>query len=141
MDALIGSNSKNTAGDLYVAEKSYALFKPENLRTKRLQDVIASIVLIALLPLSLILVKNVGKHIANICAVLVGKKTWVGFKNEKNLKQFPHAKQGVLHPSIATAGIAFTEEDLSAIELNYARHYSAANDLSLLIRNYRKLGQ
>ncbi len=141
MDALIGSNSKNTAGDLYVAEKTYALFKPENLRTKRLQDVIASLLLIVLLPLSLILVKNMGKHIANIFAVLFGKKTWVGFTNAKNLKQFPHAKPSVLHPSVATTGIVFSEEDLSAIELNYARHYSAANDLSLLIRNYRKLGQ
>lgn len=141
MDALIGSNNKNTAGDLYVAEKSYALFKPRNLRTKRLQDVVASLMLIILLPLSVILVKNIGKHIASIFGVLLGRKTWIGFKNAKNLKQFPNAKPGVLHPGVATTGIEFSNEDLSAIELNYARHYSAANDLSLLIRNYRKLGQ
>jgi hypothetical protein len=38
--ALIGSNSKDTAGDLYVAEKQYALFRPENLRKKRMLDLI-----------------------------------------------------------------------------------------------------
>lgn len=141
MDALIGSNSKNTAGDLYVAEKSYSLFKPENLRTKRLQDVIASIVLILMLPVSLILVKNIGRHIGNICIVLSGNKTWVGFNNANNIKAFPHAKQGVLHPSVSIKNMMLSTDELAAMELNYARHYSAANDLSLLIKNYRKLGQ
>lgn len=140
-DALIGSNSKNTAGDLYVAEKSYALFKPENLRTKPLLDIVSSIILIVLLPVSIVLVKNVGNHISNIMAVLSGKKTWVGFNNPQNLKHFPHAKPGVLHPSIGLQGFSFTRQELAEIELNYARHYSAANDVSLIVKNYRKLGQ
>jgi hypothetical protein len=140
-DALIGSNSKDSAGDLYVAEKSYALFKPENLRSKRVFDVAVSLLLLPLLPVNLFAVKNFGSFMGNWLSVLSGKKSWVGFSTTGNLKQFPSAKAGVLHPTDSIQGLQLTDTDLAEAELNYARRYSVNDDVTLLLKNYRNLGK
>lgn len=140
-DALIGSNSKDSAGDLYVAEKSYALFKPENLRSKRVFDIAVSLALLPLLPVNLFVIKNFGSFMGNWLRVLGGKKSWVGFSTGTNLKQFPSAKAGVLHPTDSIQGLQLTETDLAEAELNYARRYSVNNDVSLVLKNYRNLGK
>ena len=95
-DALIGSNSKDNAGDLYIAERSYALFKPQNLRSKRVFDFMFSLLLVPLLPLNIFLVNNFGQFIWNWVSVFVGKKSWVGFSAAYKLKKFPSSKQGIL---------------------------------------------
>lgn len=140
-DALIGSNSKEGAGDLYVAEKSYALFRPENQRRKRWFDVLFCLLLIPLLPVNIFLIKNFGQHIANWSQVMKGAKSWVGFSTRENSLRFPHASCGILHPGDRVKSFALSNEEMVAIELTYARHYSVRNDVSLLLNNYRKLGQ
>ncbi len=140
-NALIGSNSKDTAGDLYVAERSYSLFRPQNLRSKRVFDFSVALLLLLLMPGNIFLVKNFGKFISNWLNVLSGKVSWIGFSAEKNLKKFPNAKRGILHPSESMRNLDLTEEDVSEVELNYARHYSVSNDLSLLFKNYSLLGK
>lgn len=139
-EALIGSNSKNSAGDLYVAERSYALFKPENLRSKRLFDVCMSLLLIITLPLQVLLVKNPGGLIRNILAVMSGKKWWVGFKTGKNVSGFSQALVGVLHPAVALSAFNLNEQEEEMAELTYARHYSLRADIRILLNNYRLLG-
>lgn len=140
-DALIGSNSKNTAGDLYVAEKSYRLFSPQHQRSKRLFDVVAALVLLMLTPVLVFTAKNFTNIISNIFQVLWGNKTWVGFCTAKNLQQFTKAKQGVISPYQNMIGYQLTETEMEEAELSYARYYSLANDLHLLLRNFYRLGQ
>ena len=139
--ALIGSNSKDGAGDLYLAEKSFALFKPQNIRSKRLFDFTVSLALLLLLPLHLFLINNKGNFILNAWQVLIGKKSWVGFETEKNKKQFPLMLQGILHPSGLLQQFTLTEPDKVAAELNYAQHYSVVTDVLLIIKNYSMLGK
>ena len=74
-------------------------------------------------------------------SVLSGKKSWVGFSTQKNLKAFPHSKQGVFHPSENLKGFNLSEDEMTEVELNYARHYSAWNDINLLFKNYSLLGK
>ena len=140
-DALIGSNSKNSAGDLYVAEKSYALFKPENLRSKRAFDFAIAILLLPLLPINIFMIKNFGNFISNWFSVLSGKKSWIGFSSKQNLKNFTNAKAGVLHPAENLAEFNLSEEETIQAELNYARHYSVTDDVNLFFRNYSSLGK
>ncbi|MES2619534.1 MAG: glycosyltransferase [Bacteroidota bacterium] len=139
--ALIGSNSKNRAGELYVAERSYALFKPANLRNKKVFDVGVSLLLIFLLPLNIFLIKNFGNFVSNWMDVLIGKKTWIGFHSEQTLKKFPNAKVGIIYPFEQMKDFVLGEEDKLEVELSYAKHYTTANDLSLFLKNYRNLGQ
>jgi len=140
-DALIGSNSKNTAGDLYVVERSYKLFQSQSQRSKRVFDVVVAIILLLLFPLNIFLIKNFGNFVTNWLAVLISKKSWIGFSTEKNFKNFPTAKIGVLHPYENLSEFNLTEEEKAEVELNYAKHYSAANDLNLLLKNYSSLGK
>ncbi len=140
-NALIGSNSKDSAGDLYVAEKSYALFKAQNLRTKRVFDFSMSLLMLPLLPLNIFLIKNFGKFISNWFDVFSGKKSWVGFSTEKNLKTFPNAKRGIIHPSEKLIEFNLSEAEIGEIELHYARYYSVGDDIRLLLKNYSLLGK
>lgn len=140
-DALIGSNSKNSAGDLYVAEKTYALFKPENLRSKRVFDFGFSVLLLLLLPLNIFLIKNFGKFMANWLEVFTGKKSWVGFAAERNLQVFALSKKGVLHPADRVKNFALNDKEIQEAELSYAKNYSVADDVNLVWRNYQQLGR
>lgn len=140
-DALIGSNSKNSAGDLYVAEKNYALFKPQNIRNKRVFDLAVALLMLPLLPVNIFLIKNFGGFISNWFTVLFGKKSWVGLVSEQNLKHFKVAKTGILGPTESLKEFNLTEEEITQTELNYARHYSVNEDISLLLKNYSRLGK
>ncbi|MBK8659293.1 MAG: glycosyltransferase [Bacteroidetes bacterium] len=139
-DALIGSNSKDSAGDLYVAEKSYALFKPGNLRSKKLFNALLCLWLLATLPVQALLVKNFGQLVSNLLAVMSGKKWWVGFGQDSLLREFKHAQRGVLLPSLRLAEYALSAEELRELELQYARHYQVRHDLQLVLKNYSMLG-
>jgi GT2 family glycosyltransferase len=140
-DALIGSNSKNTSGDLYVAERNYKLFQPQNQRSKRAFDFAIAIAMLPLLPINIFLIKNFGNFVSNWFSVLLGNKSWIGFSTQQNLKNFPTAKQGVLSPSENLSEFNLNEEEKVKVELNYAKHYSVANDLNLLVKNYSSLGK
>jgi hypothetical protein len=139
--ALMGSNSTNQSGDFYVAERSYALFRPENLRSKKVFDCIISLLFIPLMPVNVFLVTNFGTFVSNWITVLTGRKSWVGFSSQVNLARFPNAMEGILHPSAGLNEIELNEEDVINTELNYAKKYTVSQDVKLLIRNYSALGK
>jgi GT2 family glycosyltransferase len=140
-EALIGSNSKDGAGDLYVAERSYALFRPENLRRKRMLDVLLCAGFILISPLNLILIIRFRNFLRNWFSVLKGNKSWVGFASVENLKMFPHAKRGIVFPSDSIKGFELTNNDIITLEQNYAKHYSVSVDVSLLLKNFKHIGR
>lgn len=140
-DALIGSNSKDEAGDLYVAERSYALFRTENLRRKRLMDILLCMAFILISPLNLILIIGFRRFLPNWFSVLKGSKSWVGFSSSISREKFPHAKQGVISPADSIRNFNLTEQDVAAAEMSYARHYSVSKDLSLLFGNFKMIGR
>lgn len=91
---IIGSNSINTNGELYIVNIN-SINKTSNIRSKRFLDISSSLILILFLPVLLIIVPNRIGLISNILQVLLGKKSWVGYK-ETNLKQeLPKIKKGV----------------------------------------------
>ena len=77
--SIIGSSSKNAAGELYTIDIQYKVSSPMARRNKRVLDILLAI---GFLPATFILVFFV-KHpfglIRNIFQVMAGKKTWVGY--------------------------------------------------------------
>ncbi|HEY4798091.1 MAG TPA: glycosyltransferase, partial [Bacteroidia bacterium] len=69
--SIIGSNSIDTAGDLYVIDVN-SVTKPSNKRKKRIIDIFFSILFIALLPLLIFIVRHPLNFIGNIFKVLFG---------------------------------------------------------------------
>ncbi|MCL3781699.1 glycosyltransferase [Prolixibacteraceae bacterium JC049] len=133
--SVIGSNSIDTAGDMYVIQMN-ALTLPANRRQKRLFDMIVSLILVPLIPVLLFLQKKPSGLMGNIVNVLLGKSSWVSI-NSKNKGN--NLKRGVLNPA-DQFDIVLDEKQQEQVNLNYSRNYSPLKDLELLLKGYRNLG-
>jgi hypothetical protein len=104
--SVIGSNSIDTAGDLYTVDIN-AISLPSNKRFKRILDITTSTALIALSPVLVFFGNGIITMLRNSLRVLIGKRTWVGYigKNEKGL---PH------------------------INMLYAKNYSISKDIKAI---------
>jgi O-antigen biosynthesis protein len=140
--SIIGSNSINTSGDLYVIDIN-AITKKSNSRNKRLLDVGVAVFLLVFYPVSLFLVKNPFGLLKNIFSVLLSVKSWVGytFLSESDLKRLPSIKQGILTPLDAFRNQNVPEEATSRLNLLYARDYKLTNDLNIILKGFRQLGR
>lgn len=137
-DYIIGSNSIDTAGDLYVLNLNN-LVSPENKRKKRLFDYCFSLLLIICSPLMIFWFSNKGAFFINMWKILIGKKSFIGFSEETTNKdvRLPKIKQGILSP-IDSVSIK-TSEIQEKLNLLYARDYSMRKDFSILLKAWRKL--
>ena len=139
--SLIGSNSINTAGDLYTMEINPIGTYP-NRRNKRLLDVMISLVMLSALPVLVFMVKRPAHFIGNIILVLFARKTWVGYcptTNDQNAR-LPGIKRGVLNPANALAIDNLSNETLERLNLLYARDYKVKTDLDIITNGFRRLG-
>ncbi len=135
---LIGSNSIDTAGDVYILNIN-TLSSTENVRKKRLFDISASISFILSLPVSIFLVENKGQFIQSIFQVLTGKYTFIGYTDTemKTDIRLPKMKVGLISPSEAID--ASNDSIREKLNLLYARDYSMRKDFSILIKSWKKL--
>ncbi len=135
---LIGSNSIDTAGDLYILNLN-ALVSDENKRKKRLFDVLASFCMLISIPFAVFLYKNKRQFVKNISQVFVGKRSFIGFSEELSLKdvRLPRIKKGILTPD---DGFNFQDSGITEkLNLLYARDYSMRKDFSIVWKAWRKL--
>ncbi|MCS6935279.1 MAG: glycosyltransferase family 2 protein [Chitinophagales bacterium] len=139
-EALVGSHSKNTAGDLYVAERSYRLFRPRYQRLKRILDVSLCIFMLFTMPFHLLFIKPRSKFITNWWQVLINRKWWVGPNLLLSDVRFRAARPAVLSPFFP-AKYRLSEDDERTFQIQYARYYSLADDLLTLWYKYRQLGE
>lgn len=135
---LIGSNSIDTAGELYILHLN-ALITDENKRKKRLFDVLASTGILLSLPVSIFFYQNKGQLLQNLLNVFIGKRSFIGFSEELSLKdvRLPRIKKGILTPD---DGFEFKDEDITQkLNLLYARDYSMRKDFSIVWKAWREL--
>ena len=136
---LIGSNSVNSSGDLYVMEID-KISTAGNKRNKRTFDLFVSTLLIVLSPLIAWIYKKPGQFVANIWNVILGRKSIVGYSFEalNQNKNLPKIKAGILTP---TEGENELENRTLKAKLNliYARDYTVLTDLQILMSNWRRL--
>jgi len=135
--SIIGSNSVNTTGDLYVINLN-SIAEPSNKRLKRLIDITFSLLMAFSLPLTIwFFIKNPGGLLRNIFQVLAGKKSWVGYypAGTQEMKTLPGIKAGVLYPDIAGFKGIVDETIIMERNLSYAKDYSPVKDLSIIFRN------
>ncbi len=152
--SIIGSNSKNTAGDLYTIDIKLNLNETRNHRNKRVLDVIMSLVLLAASVLLIWVVKHKANYLMNCIWVLLGKKSWVGYATSsnsrakeqvaprKNIKQqqLPPIKQGVLSPLNTLKKQHYDEQTIYRLNLLYAKDYTANSDLYIIWKGVHYLG-
>jgi GT2 family glycosyltransferase len=137
--SIIGSNSIHTAGDLYVVNVN-AISKQSNRRSKRVFDVLASVILMVFSPIALWFFKNKSSFMSNVFNVLIGKKSWVGYIPETGLfENLPVLKDGVLNPADLFAELKLDQEKKSQLNMLYAKDYSISNDFEILLKGWKKL--
>jgi hypothetical protein len=75
----------------------------------------------------------------NIVSIVTGKRSIVGYgeRNTATPRALPRLKPGILSPSDA---LSVPDPSLSdKLDLIYARDYHTSNDLSILLKAWRKL--
>jgi GT2 family glycosyltransferase len=134
---LIGSNSVDTAGDLYVLEIDN-ISKPVKRRDKRLFDIAISFFLLLLSPILIWIFQKKLQFIKNCSGVLFGRYTLIGYFSEGEIKKLPKIKPGILYPDLN-----FTQETNNEhkykFNLIYARNYSVLQDFRFLSKNFKHL--
>ena len=136
--SIIGSNSIDTAGDLYVIDVNN-VGRPENRREKRLLDIVVSLTALAFSWLLVWFQHNKLNFFSNILQVLFGVYSWVGY-GKAHRKDLPEIKPSVLTPADGLKG-KLTEERVNKTFLNYSKNYKMENDLKIIYRQLRNLGR
>ena len=140
--SVIGSNSINTAGDLYLINLN-SIGKPSNLRQKRLFDIFASILLLLLYPFIFIVIKNKGRALTNIFKVMFGSSTIVGYHNvtHTNESDLPKIRKGILTPADGLSKKEISIELRQKLDFLYAKDYKFSNDFNILLKGLLYIGR
>lgn len=137
---LIGSNSIESNGDLYVMDIN-RINKPANQRNKRLIDVIVSLKMLILSPFLIWIYANKKKFYKNMLGVLTGRLSLVGYAtihHSSNLK-LPKIKRGILSSSQMFRNAQQDEDSISRLNLIYAKNHSLLLDMKIIANNWRTL--
>ncbi len=138
---IIGSNSKDSAGDLYAIDISFRIANSIQQRNKRILDIAYSLAFLVLSPILLFFVTEKMGLFRNIFSVIFQKKTWVGYSPISQSANLPKLPSAVLTP-IDTLKIKPTEpQTIHRINLFYAKDYSSSSDFDTILRAWRDLGR
>ena len=134
--SIIGSNSIDTAGDLYVIDVNN-VGRPENRRNKRLLDILTSLFLLLFCWIFVWFQNRKANFLLNLFKVLTGIYSWVGYgKNSR--KDLPSLRPSVLTPADGLpAGV--DNERINKALLNYSKDYKAEHDLLIIFKHWRHL--
>ncbi|MEN8230319.1 MAG: glycosyltransferase [Bacteroidota bacterium] len=138
--SIIGSNSINTAGDLYTIPFN-SIGKASNRRNKRLFDALSALLLLISFPFWFLFVKGHFRSVVNTIRVLFGLCTWVGYLDPDNndLTNLPHLKKGILNPALHLQSENLSAERIKEVNVVYAKDYRVFNDLLIITRNFRMI--
>lgn len=143
-DSIIGSNSKNTAGDLYAIDINLAISTTMNRRNKRLLDIVVCLVTLVTYPIGAFFYKDPMQYIKNWWLVLFGRKSWVGYAPTENGHRghywLPPLRPGVLDPVDMLKKKNVDDRTKGRLNLLYAKDYKVFKDLRIVIKNFRCLG-
>jgi len=137
---LIGSNSIDSQGDLYVMDIN-KINKPANRRNKRMVDVFVAFIFLITSPIIVWFFDRKKNFFANLLAVLIGKLSFVGYAtihHSSNLK-LPKIKRGILPASLMVENAALDDDSISRLNLIYAKNHSYLMDLKLIFKHFRQI--
>ena len=130
--SIIGSNSINTSGDLYLIHFN-SIARGNNRRAKRLFDIFSSLILIILSPVFLIILKGYPGLYLKALKVLSGRYTWISYCNIP-AENLPALKPGIFNlwtNNKDSKEISFLEK----LNIEYARDYRLSTDFNILWKN------
>lgn len=143
--SIIGSSSKNSAGELYTIDIQFNIARPMNRRNKRLLDVFTSLIFLVLSPILIWLMPKKMTFIQDCFQVLKGSKSWVGYapipeQNDAHTaftkNTLPDIRTGVLTPLNALAYQNINVPTIERLNFLYAKDYQVADDWGIILKYY-----
>lgn len=138
--SIIGSNSIDTAGDLYTVDFN-TIVKPQNIRNKRTFDILMSLALLVTSPILWFVCKAPARLYCNIFRVMFGQMSWVGFSGRSKNPVLPKIRKGVLSQALIKYGPNATLEQCEKIDLLYAKDYQLYIDLVIVAKGLKYLSK
>ncbi|GAB3236282.1 glycosyltransferase [Hymenobacter seoulensis] len=137
---IIGSSGRNSPGNYYALDITLNLFRPAQVRNKRLLDIGVSLLLLFTAPVIIWTQQHKAGFLRNCLRVLSGFRTWVGLRYAADPGRGARA---IISPAEATRtkAAALTEPTRRRLELLYAKDYAPSTDMRLLLRRFRWLGR
>jgi len=138
--SIVGSDSKDSSGEAVSNENGFKLNDPYNRRIKRLIDVFVSLLAIISFPVHLIFIKKPLSFFSNCFKVLFAKRTWIGYATEE--KNLPPIRKGIITCNAVPLSVKqpIPGGSLQMVDHWYARDYEPTNDLWLIWKTYKNLG-
>ena len=139
--SIIGSDSISTSGDPYIIDID-SIDKTNNRRNKRFFDFLVSLICFPLIPVLIFIIRKPVGFIRNIFLVLFGRMSWIGDyeKDGIDIQHLPKIKRGVLNPTDAFKNLKMTNETINRLNILYARDYRVSNDLNIIYKRFRGIG-
>jgi GT2 family glycosyltransferase len=142
---LIGSNSSEGSGDLYIIDMN-SITSPSNKRNKRLLDLGVAFLLLLSFPVSALKMKSPLLYLKNIFFVLLGWKSWVGYAKQEvpvgySYKPLPQIRPGILNPGDGEPMGSVNPELINKLNLLYSKDYTLSHDWSIIRKGFVFLGK
>ncbi|MEN0047757.1 MAG: glycosyltransferase [Bacteroidota bacterium] len=139
--SIIGSNSKNTPGELYTIDVQFNISQHLQKRNKRLLDFLIAFFLFFTSPFHVSFIPSPTRFLKNCISVLLGKKTWVGYHSvEENDYRLPKIRPSVLSVGDHLNQLELSDRTKARLNFLYAKDYHTSKDLEILWKAYQKLG-
>jgi GT2 family glycosyltransferase len=140
--SVIGSNSNDTTGELYVLHFN-TLSRKLNRQKKWMFDKAFALVMLAVSPVILFIVHSPAGLLRNLFRILFGMASWVGYylTTGGGHPGLPVIKPGILTPADPQIKALPDAEYIEQLNLTYAKDYRISNDIKIIFTNFRHLGR
>ena len=133
--AVLGSDSKNTRGELYTYDFQFNIAKSSNVRIKKVSNVVLSFLILLLSPLIFIFSRFKLTVFTSLFQVVSGKKQWVSYDfNDTQVEHLPFQKEGIVPVSIQLGKKELRLAELHNINTYYANNYRMFQDTEILVK-------
>ncbi|TVR78435.1 MAG: glycosyltransferase [Chitinophagaceae bacterium] len=141
--SIVGSNSKNAAGDLYAVDINLSITQPSQKRNKRLMDTFLALFLLVFSPIVLLFLKEKSALWKNLFLIIGGKLSFVGYikETDSTTSNLPNIKSGVLSPADTYQALNLDKVNIKRLNLLYARDYKVYNDIEIIRKGFSKIGR
>jgi GT2 family glycosyltransferase len=137
--SIIGSSSKNTAGELYTIEIKYQIVTQGAKRNKRLVDFVLAASALALSPIVVLFLKDRRNVLKTVVSVFIGKKSWTGYCLKFGEPQMlPKIKPGIFSPCDVFYETDFDEKMVQHVNFFYAKDYNMLEDVKIILVNCKR---
>ncbi|HEY1046811.1 MAG TPA: glycosyltransferase [Bacteroidia bacterium] len=133
---IIGSNSKNTTGEFYSVDITYALSNPEIKDKKRFTDIMICLIALPFLPFMIFRPLFLKAFVSNWLQCLIGKKTWVGYNSKSDHSYLPSLKTSVFSVGKNLGDTIHDPQLIQNLNQMYAGNYQWQNDADIVAKAF-----